>query len=96
MLKSLLAGYAAQPGRYDELLASPHAPRPHWDAFLRALAARGAGGLGDMLSLMEREVRENGITYNVYATRRAWTGPGRSTRCRCCCLRRNGRPSRRA
>ena len=43
MLKSLLAGYAAQPGRYDELLASPHAPRPHWDAFLRALAARGAG-----------------------------------------------------
>ena len=67
MLKSLLAGYAAQPGRYDELLASPHAPRPHWDAFLRALAARGAGGLGDMLSLMEREVRENGITYNVYA-----------------------------
>ena len=49
MLKSLLAGYAAQPGRYDELLASPHAPRPHWDAFLRALAARGAGGLGDML-----------------------------------------------
>lgn len=67
MLKSLLAGYAAQPGRYDELLASPHAPRPHWDAFLRALAARGAGGVGDTLSLMEREVRENGITYNVYA-----------------------------
>jgi len=67
MLKSLLAGYAATPGRYDELLAGPRAPRPHWDAFLRALAARGAGGLGDTLSLMEREIHENGITYNVYA-----------------------------
>lgn len=67
MLKSLLAGYAARSGRYDELLASPHAPRPHWDAFLHSLAERGGRGLSDTLALMEREVRENGITYNVYA-----------------------------
>ena len=40
MLKTLLAGYAARGGRYDELLAEPHEPRPHWDAFLRSLAER--------------------------------------------------------
>lgn len=67
MLKTLLAGYAARGGRYDELLAQPHEPRPHWDAFLRSLAERGGRGLADTLALMEREVRENGITYNVYA-----------------------------
>ena len=65
MLRNLLADYSALEGRYDELLAAPGAPRPHWDAFLHALAARE--GLGDTLSLMEREIRENGITYNVYA-----------------------------
>lgn len=66
-LKSLLAAYAAQSGRYDELLAAAHQPRAHWHAFLHALAGRGSGSLADTLALTEREVRENGITYNVYA-----------------------------
>lgn len=67
MLKRLLAAYAAQPGRFDEMLAGPNAPRPHWDAFLRGLGRREGGGIGDTLALMEREIHENGITYNVYA-----------------------------
>ena len=67
ILKPLLAGYAAQPGRYDELLAGAGAPRPHWNTFLRSLAAREARDIGDTLALMEREIHENGITYNVYA-----------------------------
>ncbi|MDE2626667.1 MAG: circularly permuted type 2 ATP-grasp protein [Burkholderiales bacterium] len=49
------------------MLAAGGTPRPHWDAFLRALAARAGAEVGDTLSLMEREIRENGITYNVYA-----------------------------
>ncbi|MBX3620760.1 MAG: circularly permuted type 2 ATP-grasp protein [Rhizobacter sp.] len=67
MLNPLLSGYAPLEGRYDELLASPGEPRPHWDTFLRALAGREGPGVGESLSLMERQVRENGITYNVYA-----------------------------
>jgi uncharacterized circularly permuted ATP-grasp superfamily protein len=67
MLKRLLAAYAAQPGRFDEMLAGPHAPRPHWEAFLRGLVQRDGGAVGDTLALMEREIHENGITYNVYA-----------------------------
>jgi uncharacterized circularly permuted ATP-grasp superfamily protein/uncharacterized alpha-E superfamily protein len=42
-------------------------PRAHWDSFLHALAARASTEIGDTLSLMERQIRENGITYNVYA-----------------------------
>ena len=66
MLTQLLAGYAAQGDRYDELLAGPGAPRPHWDAFMRSLAERGEREVSDTLSLTERQIREQGITYNVY------------------------------
>jgi uncharacterized circularly permuted ATP-grasp superfamily protein/uncharacterized alpha-E superfamily protein len=67
MFADLLAEYSAQPGRYDELLAGPQRPRAHWEPFLRSLAERSGTDVSDTLSLMEREIRENGITYNVYA-----------------------------
>jgi uncharacterized circularly permuted ATP-grasp superfamily protein/uncharacterized alpha-E superfamily protein len=67
LLTKLLAGYAAADDRYDELLAAPGEPRPHWDAFVRSLAARGEREVSDTLSLTERQIREQGITYNVYA-----------------------------
>ncbi len=67
LLKKLLSDYAALAGRYDELLAEPQQPRPHWEAFIRAMAARDVPGIGDTLSMMEREIRDNGVTYNVYA-----------------------------
>ena len=67
MLRKLLSGYAALEDRYDELLVAPGEPRPHWDAFLRSLAEREGPAIGESLSLMERQIRENGITYNVYA-----------------------------
>ena len=67
MFKELLDAYSVPASRFDELLAAPGVPRPHWDAFLRALVAREGPYIGDKLSMMEREIRENGITYNVYA-----------------------------
>ncbi|HEY8710185.1 MAG TPA: hypothetical protein VIM34_19580, partial [Burkholderiaceae bacterium] len=67
MLKALLDAYAVPASRFDEMLASKGVPRPHWDAFLRALATREGTEIGDTVSLMEREIRENGVTYNVYA-----------------------------
>jgi uncharacterized circularly permuted ATP-grasp superfamily protein len=67
MPERLLAGYAAPDDRYDELLAAPGRPRPHWDAFMRSLAERSEREVSDTLSLTERQIREHGITYNVYA-----------------------------
>ncbi len=67
MLSQLLCGYAALDDRYDELLAAPGQPRAHWNTFVHALAGREGPAIGESLSLMERRIRENGITYNVYA-----------------------------
>ncbi len=66
VLTQLLAGYAAQGDRYDELLAAPGTPRSHWDAFVQSLAERGEREVSDTLTLTERQIREQGITYNVY------------------------------
>ncbi|MFZ2651910.1 MAG: circularly permuted type 2 ATP-grasp protein [Burkholderiaceae bacterium] len=66
-LKQLLSGYCALAGRYDELLAAPGQARAHWAAFIEAIAARDVPQIDDTLSMMEREIRDNGITYNVYA-----------------------------
>jgi uncharacterized circularly permuted ATP-grasp superfamily protein/uncharacterized alpha-E superfamily protein len=67
MPRNLLKDYMVPADRYDEMLAAPGEPRQHWEAFVHALAARQGRQVGDSLALMEREVRENGITYNVYA-----------------------------
>jgi uncharacterized circularly permuted ATP-grasp superfamily protein/uncharacterized alpha-E superfamily protein len=67
MLRDLLDAYAVPDNRFDEMLASAGVPRAHWRAFLRALAARDGTEIGDTLAQMEREIRENGVTYNVYA-----------------------------
>jgi uncharacterized circularly permuted ATP-grasp superfamily protein/uncharacterized alpha-E superfamily protein len=67
MFRHLLAGYATPKDRYDELLTAAGVPRAHWDAFLRSMASREGLEISETLALMEREIRENGVTYNVYA-----------------------------
>ena len=67
MLRSLLSGYCALEGRYDELLRGPGEPRPQWNAFLHSLAEREGAEVGETLALMDREIHANGVTYNVYA-----------------------------
>ena len=66
-LAGLLSGYTPLARRFDEMLGANGTPRPHWDALVRSLAAREGPDIGETLALMEREIRENGITYNVYA-----------------------------
>jgi uncharacterized circularly permuted ATP-grasp superfamily protein/uncharacterized alpha-E superfamily protein len=67
MFRHLLASYSTLEDRYDELLSSAGVPRAHWDVFLRSMASREGLEISQTLALMEREIRENGVTYNVYA-----------------------------
>lgn len=67
MLEELLAGYATADDRYDELLAAPGEPRAHWQLLAERLAERGSKDVQETLALTERQVREHGVTYNVYA-----------------------------
>ena len=66
-LAGLLDGYQVNKGRYDEMREPDGSPRPHWKPFLADLSARPGAEVSETLSMMERDIRENGVTYNVYA-----------------------------
>jgi uncharacterized circularly permuted ATP-grasp superfamily protein/uncharacterized alpha-E superfamily protein len=67
MAKELLADYPQATERYDELFAGAHAPQPHWQPLLERIAAEPAERMRERFASVQRQVRENGVTYNVYA-----------------------------
>ncbi|KQQ40091.1 molybdopterin oxidoreductase [Duganella sp. Leaf126] len=69
MPSSLLAHYLAAPDSYDEMLDAGRAPRPHWRAMLDNLGGEAPGMMRQRNEMVQRQVRENGVTYNVPADR---------------------------
>jgi uncharacterized circularly permuted ATP-grasp superfamily protein/uncharacterized alpha-E superfamily protein len=67
MQNPLLANYIAAPGGYDEMLDAAGAPRAHWRALLANLERETPGTMGRRSDTVQRQVRENGVTYNVTA-----------------------------
>jgi uncharacterized circularly permuted ATP-grasp superfamily protein/uncharacterized alpha-E superfamily protein len=57
----------APPGHYDELLGADGALRPSWATFFAGLGAPGLHDLQRRDELLKRQVREHGVTYNVYS-----------------------------
>ena len=55
-------------GHLDELLDETGALRPHWQAFVRHAGDLGARHLSRQQARVERQIHENGVTYNVYAS----------------------------
>ena len=69
MPSPLLAHYLAAPDSYDEMLDAARVPRPHWRAMLANLAHEAPGMMRQRNEMVQRQVRENGVTYNVPADR---------------------------
>lgn len=67
MSRELLADYPQASDRYDELFEAPHLPRAHWKPVIEQLAAWPAERMRERLHAVHSQVRENGVTYNVYA-----------------------------
>ena len=67
MPTELLSAWPRDPVPYDEMLDAGRVPRPHWQAMFERLAATPAEAMRERLQWVQREVREAGITYNVYA-----------------------------
>jgi uncharacterized circularly permuted ATP-grasp superfamily protein/uncharacterized alpha-E superfamily protein len=67
MSRELLADYTQATDRYDELFEAQHAPRAHWKPVIEQLAAWPAERMRERLHSVHSQVRENGVTYNVYA-----------------------------
>lgn len=67
MSAHLLEHYFHEPARYDEMFDTGGQPRLHWQHLHQALAGDNAAQAHERLASIEREIRENGVTYNVYA-----------------------------
>ena len=67
VLKEMLEAYPDSDGRFDELFETPLKPRAHWERFFRVLTASSAEEIRARLAGAERQIRDSGVTYNVYA-----------------------------
>jgi uncharacterized circularly permuted ATP-grasp superfamily protein/uncharacterized alpha-E superfamily protein len=67
MPRELLSAYPSAPGRYDEMLQAPLTPRPHWKRIFDELTETPAEEMRTRLKAVQRQVREDGVTYNVHA-----------------------------
>ena len=63
----LLANYRAAPDGFDEMLGASNMPRAHWRAMLANLEQEAPDLMRQRYEMVQRQVRENGVTYNVPA-----------------------------
>ncbi|WP_254926735.1 circularly permuted type 2 ATP-grasp protein [Janthinobacterium sp. PC23-8] len=69
MPSPLLAHYLAAPDSFDEMLDAARVPRAHWRAMLANLEHEAPSMMRQRNEMVQRQVRENGVTYNVPADR---------------------------
>jgi uncharacterized circularly permuted ATP-grasp superfamily protein/uncharacterized alpha-E superfamily protein len=74
VLKELLTSADGMEGHFDEVLDHTGTLRPHWQAFARHAGDLSVGDVSRQHARVERQIYENGVTYNVYATT---SGPAR-------------------
>ena len=76
MPPGLIASYPHAADRYDEMLAAPGQPRPHWQPFAERLARFPESILGHRADFVRGAIEADGVTYNVYTdpkgTKRPW------------------------
>ena len=62
----LLANYRLAPGRWDEMMAADGTVRAHWQPLLQHFAGLSAEERSRAQQSARRQIRENGVTFNVY------------------------------
>ena len=67
MNNPLLAQYPAALHGYDEMFESSGRAREHWSILLEHLGAETPEAMRQRVESVERQVHENGVTYNIYA-----------------------------
>ncbi|MBC7413632.1 MAG: circularly permuted type 2 ATP-grasp protein [Herminiimonas sp.] len=67
MNNSLLVPYPAVLHGYDEMFEAGGQARAHWAPLLDHLGAEGPEAMRQRVESVERQVHENGVTYNIYA-----------------------------
>lgn len=67
MSNNLLESYLSAPDGFDEMLDAAGVPRAHWRAMLDSLEHEPPDMMRQRHEMVQRQVRENGVTYNVRA-----------------------------
>jgi uncharacterized circularly permuted ATP-grasp superfamily protein/uncharacterized alpha-E superfamily protein len=63
----MFSAYPRAEDRFDELLETGDRPRAHWSGLYGELVKTSPGEIRERLVAAERQIREIGVTYNVYA-----------------------------
>ncbi|OZA05725.1 MAG: molybdopterin oxidoreductase, partial [Methylophilaceae bacterium 17-44-8] len=66
-MQSILYQIPYQADHYNELLDANGLPHPHWQALIEQLANEQPSEMRHRVDAIQRQVRDNGVTYNVYA-----------------------------
>ncbi len=74
-MRDLLADYARTSVRFDEMLDAGDQPRAHWAALIDLLAHAEPERVRERTASIEREIRDSGLTYNIYADPEGQTRP---------------------
>jgi uncharacterized circularly permuted ATP-grasp superfamily protein/uncharacterized alpha-E superfamily protein len=76
-LPALAQGYSQPATGYDEMSVSKDQLRPRWETFMQSMSALGKEELANRWRAAQQQIRDNGVTYNVYGdplgTERPWT-----------------------
>ena len=76
-LPALAQGYSQPAAGYDEMSVSKDQLRPRWETFMQSMSALGKEELANRWRAAQQQIRDNGVTYNVYGdplgTERPWT-----------------------
>ena len=75
MLNPLLADYPVAADSYDEMRDATNQPRAHWRPMLESLSGESPETMRQRIEMVQREVRENGVTYNVYTDAKGMQRP---------------------
>src|SRR5262245_32440783 len=59
--------YPNPEGRFDELFVEPGEPRPNWAKLYSTIAGATNRAIHEMREAAEQQIRDSGVTYNVYA-----------------------------
>ena len=62
----ILHAYQPEPGTYDEMWLNENEVQPHWRPFMQAIADLGPDEMDRIQQEVGRQLRENGVTYNVH------------------------------
>ncbi len=72
---ALAAALPARPGHYDELRDADGRLRRGWRQFFDQLGPAGLADLGRRAQTLARQVRDDGVSYNVYSEERSGAQP---------------------